>query len=279
MFENVWAVYFSGTGTTEKVVLTIKDQIIKERLLAQKIIDFTQPSQREKQMTFTGKDIVIFGMPIIAGRVPNLMLSYLKTIKGGGALCVPIVLYGNRNFDDGLIELRDILQEAGFVTVAAGAFVGEHSFSNTLGKGRPDRNDLDLACKLGHIISEISICVEKGIMPKTPVSVPGVSKPYREYYKPKDRQGNYIDIRKIKPKTDKEKCNDCKLCVGICPLGSIDYDDVSMIKGICMKCCGCIKKCPQGAKYFDDPGYLYHKHELEDMYKGYKKSQIFFKEF
>ena len=277
MFENVWAVYFSGTGTTEKIVLTIRDQVASERLLTQKILDFTKPDKREKAPIFTEKDIVIFGMPVIAGRVPNLMLKFLKTIKGGGALCTPVVLYGNRNFDDGLIELRDILQEVGFVTVAAGAFVGEHSFSNILGKGRPDEADLKLARKLGKALAEISVYMEKGGEPETPVLVPGVMKPYREYYKPRDRHGNHIDIRKVKPKTDKDKCIDCKLCVEICPLGSIDYDEVSNIMGICMKCCGCVKKCPQGAKYFDDPGYLYHKHELEEMYERYGKSQIFFR--
>ena len=26
------------------------------------------------------------------------------------------------------------------------------------------------------------------------------------------------------------------------------------------------KKCPTGAKYFDHEGYLYHQHELEDVY-------------
>lgn len=277
MFKNVWAVYFSGTGTTEKIVTTITEQIVQERMLAQKTADFTKPAQREQKMSFTEQDIVIFGMPVIAGRVPNLMLKFLKTIEGGGALCVPVVLYGNRNYDDGLIELRDILQEDGFVTIAAGAFVGEHSFSNILGKGRPDKADLNLAKKLGKAVAEISVYTEKGGVPETPVKVPGVSKPYREYYKPRDRHGNHIDIRKVKPKTDMEKCNNCKICVDICPLGSIDYDDVSNIKGICMKCCGCIKKCPQGAKYFDDPGFLYHKTELEEMYQRYGESQIFFR--
>ena len=51
---------------------------------------------------------------------------------------MPVVLFGNRNYDDALIELRDLLQADGFGCIAAGAFVGEHSFSRTLGAGRPD---------------------------------------------------------------------------------------------------------------------------------------------
>ena len=276
MFENVWAVYFSGTGTTEKTVTTIAKEIGQKKDLSVKVLDFTKPKMRENEIAFTEKDIVVFGMPVIAGRVPNLMLKFLNNkIHGGGAIGVPVVLYGNRNFDDGLIELRDILEEDGFKTVAAGAFVGEHSFSNVLGKNRPDADDLKLAETLGDNVAKIATTLEQGGEVSSPVQVPGVEKPYREYYKPRDRHGNHIDIRKVKPKTDKEKCVNCKLCVNICPLGSIDFDDVSNINGICMKCCGCVKKCPQGAKYFDDPGYIYHKEELEAMYQRYGESQIF----
>lgn len=276
MFENVWAVYFSGTGTTEKTVTTVAKEIGKKKNLSVKIFDFTKPKNRENDIAFTEKDIVVFGMPVIAGRVPNLMLKFLNNkIDGGGAIGVPVVLYGNRNFDDGLIELRDILEDDGFKTVAAGAFVGEHSFSNILGKDRPDEKDLGLAENLGDKVAKIASLLEQGGEVQVPVQVPGVEKPYREYYKPRDRYGKHIDIRKVKPKTDKEKCVNCKLCVNICPLGSIDFDDVSQITGICMKCCGCVKKCPQGAKYFDDPGYIYHKEELEAMYQRYGESQIF----
>ena len=42
-----------------------------------------------------------------------------------------------------------------------------------------------------------------------------------------------------------------------------------------MKCGACVKKCPSQAKYFDDPGYLYHKKELEEMYERRAESRIF----
>ena len=46
-------------------------------------------------------------------------------------------------------------------------------------------------------------------------------------------------------------------------MGSIAPHDPALVPGICIKCCACVKKCPAGAKYYDDPGYLYHKEELE----------------
>ena len=275
MFKNVKAVYFSGTGTTEKIVTFVASNLATYKNLHLSTWDFTKPSNRKEPLVFQSDDIVIFGMPVIAGRVPNLMLKYINKTVGNGAICAPICLYGNRNYDDALIELRDILQDRGLKCVAAGAFVGEHSFSKVLGANRPDEKDFQIADELARKIANIATFMEQGGEPETPVPVPGYEKPYRGYYKPKDRYGNPIDIRKVKPKTDKEKCKDCKLCVSICPLGSINFTDVSKIEGICMKCCGCVKKCPRGAKYFDDPGFIYHKEELEVMYQRYGESEIF----
>lgn len=89
-------------------------------------------------MEFRQAILSVFGTPVIAGRVPNVLLKYLADIRGNGALGVPVVLYGNRNYDDALIELRDIMEAGGIRTIAAGAFIGEHSFSKVLGAGRPD---------------------------------------------------------------------------------------------------------------------------------------------
>lgn len=107
--------YFSGTGTTEKVVKRIANTLGEKLGVERENIDFTSKSAREKEYIFSKEDIVVFGVPVIAGRVPNLLLKFLDTIRGEGALAVPIVLFGNRNYDDALIELRDILLKDGFL--------------------------------------------------------------------------------------------------------------------------------------------------------------------
>ncbi len=262
--KKVWAVYFSATDTTKKIVLTIADEAARLLGAEREDYDFTLPGMRENGFAAGKDDLVIFGTPVYAGRVPNVLLKYLATIQGNGALAVPVVLFGNRNFDDGLIELRDILENPGFHTVAAAAFVGEHSFSKTLAAGRPDADDMKEALAFAGKIAEKVKGLPEGEAP-APVEVEGVPHPYRGYYQPRDRKGVSIDIRKVKSLVS-DACDDCKICADVCPMGSISHENVREYTGICIKCGACIKKCPKQARYYEDEGYLYHQHELEEGY-------------
>jgi len=262
--KKVWAVYFSATDTTKKTVLTIADEAARLLGAEREDYDFTLPGMRENGFAAGKDDLVIFGTPVYAGRVPNVLLKYLATIQGNGALAVPVVLFGNRNFDDSLIELRDILENTGFHTVAAAAFVGEHSFSKTLAAGRPDADDMKEALAFAGKVAEKVKGLPEGEAP-APVEVEGVPHPYRGYYQPRDRKGVSIDIRKVKSLVS-DACDDCKICADVCPMGSISHENVREYTGICIKCGACIKKCPKQARYYEDEGYLYHQHELEEGY-------------
>lgn len=262
--KKVWAVYFSATDTTKKTVLTIADEAARLLGAEREDYDFTLPGMRENGFAAGKDDLVIFGTPVYAGRVPNVLLKYLATIQGNGALAVPVVLFGNRNFDDGLIELRDILENTGFHTMAAAAFVGEHSFSKTLAAGRPDADDMKEALAFAGKVTEKVKGLPEGEAP-APVEVEGVPHPYRGYYQPRDRKGVSIDIRKVKSLVS-DACDDCKICADVCPMGSISHENVREYTGICIKCGACIKKCPKQARYYEDEGYLYHQHELEEGY-------------
>lgn len=268
MKYKINAVYFSATGTTEKTVKRLSDELAKKFNEKANFKDFTLPPGREEPLYFTGEDIVIVGVPVYAGRVPNVLLNYLKKVKADGAKAVAVVLYGNRHFDDALIELKDILSINGFNVIAGGAFIGEHSFSKILAKDRPDEKDLEIINDFAEKIY-IKLSSENGQEPE----IPG-NREYRPYYKPMDKDGIPVDIRKVTPKTN-DDCTDCKLCVSVCPMGSIDYDDVSKLNCICIKCGACIKVCPVNAKYYDDENYLKHKYELEIEFAERKEPSVF----
>ena len=63
-----------------------------------------------------------------------------------------VVVYGNREYEDALLELKNLAIEQGFSRVAAGAFIGEHSYSRDstpIAVGRPDEADLNKAKEFG----------------------------------------------------------------------------------------------------------------------------------
>lgn len=265
--NRVWKIYFSPTGTTKKVMDALTGGF-KEEVLE---YDFTLPAARSGFAEVGEGDLIFFGVPTYAGRVPNVLLKYLDTINGNGAIAVPVVTFGNRNFDNSLIELRDILENHGFHTVAGCAVSCEHSFSYTLGAGRPDLADtaelISFANKVRlKIVDMDEICA--------PIEVVGIPETYGGYYKPQDRNGNHIDIRKVIPKVS-DACTNCGICAEVCPMGSIVPGDVTQMQGICIKCGACYKKCPEKARYFDDGGYLYHKEELEAMYERRAENKFF----
>lgn len=314
--RGVTAMYFSGTGKTKIMTMNAASLLAMKLGVPFAAIDFSLPDMREKTYEFGRDEVLVIGVPVYAGRVPNLLLPFLNNnIKGVGIIdgtcmesgnvhmlgtpCIPIVTFGNRSYDNALIELCNIMTDCGFSAVAAGAFCAQHSFSKTLGAGRPDGEDFFKGDELALVAAErlmklgyrelttlekmqaasgiefdedtVPCSVDESI--EIPVPVKG--DPTAGYYQPRDRNGNPIDIRKVKPKTS-DACTNCKLCAKICPMGAIDFDDVSKITGICIKCCACETRCPVSAKYFDDEGYLYHKSELEAMYGDvYAESEIF----
>lgn len=267
-YTKVTALYFSPTHTTKKIVEQIASSLAAMLRIECDSMDITTPCSRKQQIIFDSNNIVIFGSPVYIGRLPNLISPYFKTFAGNGAAAVAVVVYGNRAYDDALAEARDILVSDGFNCVAAAAFVGEHSFSRILGGGRPDGSDLETAVRYaGRIYEKLA-----GGKAGEGFDVPGNPEALRGFYHATDKNGSSVDIRKVKPQTDRSLCNNCGFCASICPMGSINPVDCSQVTGICIKCCACVKRCPSGAKYFDNPEYLGHKSLLEEKFASVRKN-------
>ena len=60
---------------------------------------------------------------VFAPRVAETAMERLGKIRGKQVPAILIVVYGNRDYEDALIELRDYACEAGFIPVAAAAFI------------------------------------------------------------------------------------------------------------------------------------------------------------
>lgn len=267
----VSAAFFSPTGGSATLARRLAASLVGMLGAQARYLDFTTPGRRETPLSFEPGTLALVAVPVYAGRVPNVLLPFLRQTAGPGALAVPLVLYGNRAFDDALIELRDLLEAGGLRTVAAGAFVGQHSFSTRLAANRPDKADLKQADALAQ-----ALCQKLDSMsqpPERPITVPGNSPP-APYYVPRYADGKPVDMLKLKPSVT-EACIGCGLCAGLCPMGSIDFSQPQRTTGICIKCNACIRGCPQRARRFDGKGYQYHLRDLEQRF-GRRQEPVFF---
>lgn len=240
--EPVSLICFSPTGTTRRVVEGIAQGTGAATV---EHLDLTQPDAEMRGFTEIRNGLAIIGSPVYTGRLPAGAVSRLRRIKGHDTPAVVVAVYGNRAYEDALLELRDLALEAGFIPVAAGAFIGEHSFSSQhtpIAAGRPDTEDLRKAGEFGKMVRKK---IETGPLPakKHPLTVPG-NFPYRE-------RGSLPDIS---PVTREKVCEKCQRCALACPVAAITVGDtVATAANLCIKCCACVKTCPTGARTMEDP--------------------------
>lgn len=271
--KRIIAAYFSPTGNVKKIADAMAREIGEGAGLPVETIDFTGPQARSKQYTFSRDDLLIIGLPVYAGRLPNKILPFVQeNLKGDDTLSLPFVCYGNRAFDDGLSELVYEQRNTGFKPAAAGAFATQHAFATALSHGRPREEDLEEAGDLARGLWECAAkagCAEDLAEPEVAGNMPP-----GPYYRPLRMDGEPAVFLKAKPLTDPDRCIHCGTCARVCSMGSIDPEDVTNVPGICIKCQACVTSCPKDAKYFDHPDFLSHKEMLESNYTEEKPNSI-----
>ena len=270
--QKIRAICYSATGNTARTVTTIAEELAKLLQVPLEIVRFTTPAERVKDYCFTDKDLAVVGTPTYAGKMPNKLLpDFQSRLHGSGALAVGVVTFGNRSYDNALAELCAVLEADGFHTVAAGAFVAQHAFTDELAYGRPGWSDqFEMKNFAKRITDKVKHLTD---VPKA-VEVPGDAA--APYYVPKGTDGQPAKFLKAKPKTKLERCNGCGACVRNCPMGAIDPKDPSNVPGTCIKCQACVRKCTKQAKYFDDPAFLSHVAMLEQNFGEPKENETFF---
>jgi len=239
MKNRIGILYFSPTGTTKKVCAAVARGMGARDF---QVFDITLPAIRASIMNntktvFENIDHLIVGAPVYSGKLPLQVLECLRAIDGDGKGSSAIVVYGNRDYGVALHRMVELLAEHNFNVSAAGAFIGQHSYSDIIpvAMGRPDELDLEKAHHLGLRSLSANICLSPEHIP---VQIDMVSKSNK--------------YSSIKPFHIDAQCIQCGKCAKKCPVGLLCSDTGKYLnreaKKHCIGCMACVNICIQKAK-------------------------------
>jgi ferredoxin len=230
---------FSPTGTTKKVCTAVAMGMGATDF---QVFDITLPEIRASIINnpntiFENIDHLIVGAPVYSGKLPLQVLECLRALDGKGKGSSAIAVYGNRDYGISLHCMVELLSDHGFNVVAAGAFIGQHSYSDIIpvAMGRPDESDLEKARHLGIR----SLSTNKSLSPDDiPSQIDMASK--------SDKYSS------IKPFHIVTECIQCGKCAKNCPVGLLSSVTGQYLnrdaKKQCIGCMACVNICRQKAK-------------------------------
>ncbi len=231
MLDSLDFLYFSPTGGTKKTA----------SILASALSKLVTPHDLGSKLPQTASEaeVVLIASPVYGGRIPALVAEKVQQLAGAGKKAVTLVVYGNRAYEDALLELNDAATSAGFSVVASGAFVAEHSFHRAVAAGRPDAQD---AAELQAFAADILAKLAQG-GELSPLTVPG-NHPYKAAM-----------VLPVSP-LFLPSCGGCGKCVRLCPVGAISRNESGELvtnAQKCILCMACVVACPRQARILPPP--------------------------
>lgn len=259
---KLYEICFSPVGGTEKAADILAGEWNCEKVK----IDLTDPHMDGSDWPIDPEDVCLAAVPSYGGRVPATAMERIEMLKGNGAMAVLVCVYGNRAYEDTLLELEDGLLKSGFSCVAAVAAVAEHSIMHQFGAGRPDGQDIEelksFAAKIQEKLSAAAEGEKNGGLDRS-VPVPG-NRPYKEYHGVP-----------FKPQPGRS-CNRCGLCADRCPVQAISRENgFEADKERCISCMRCVAVCPQHARDLNKAVLFAASQKMKKACGSRKKNELF----
>ena len=253
---KITTVYFSATYTTHRIVGHVAKRLSEDVTEC----DITNQAP-EGEILIPNDEVLIVGIPVYAGRVPEMARERIRQFKGKGTPAIAIAVYGNRDYDDALLELSDLLSENGFQVISAGAFIAQHSIFPKVGAHRPDADDY---LQMNVFADETCKVLDKNREKLRPIHIRG-NRPYK-----------IPGSIPIYP-SGSASCKECGKCVELCPAGAIPKEAPRKVDETkCIKCGRCIVVCPTKSRQFGGMKYTLASIKFNMAYKERREPEMFF---
>ena len=250
---SIYSIYFSPTQGTKVITNTLAQEIGTYQE-----IDLCEYTDQIQERIFWQNDICLIGVPAYGGRVPRTAAERIKGLKGNGALAVLVVSYGNRDYDDTLIELYDVVKAQGFTCVSGVTAIAEHSIMHQFASGRPDTDDIN---QLKTFAKEVKAKIDASRL--TEVQVKG-NRPYKE-----------LKEVPFHP-TASDSCTMCGLCAKLCPVHAIPFEAPNQTNGEqCISCMRCVQVCPSKARHIDEQMLSAVSEKMKPLFAQRKENELF----
>lgn len=227
MLQTLTMLFFSPTGNTLRAA----------RMLAQGLaeqvteIDLSLLHLQGETLCFGENDTVLIAGPVFGGRMPAYFLERFLCVTGKHTKAITAAVYGNRAYEDALLELNDAAEQQGFQMIASTALLAEHSMVRTVAAGRPDQEDQKQIHEFAQAIIQK---YDSGSF--TSPAVPG-NRPYKAWKQ-----------MPVAPEAS-SACIHCGICAEKCPVGAIPAAQPDQTQAqTCILCMRCIAVCPKAAR-------------------------------
>ncbi len=234
---KLYAIYFSAIDTTRRCVASFCQGFGSTPDASINLADNFEVTYPD----ISGDDVVVVASPVYGGRLPTPVSEALARLRSNNAVAIAIAVYGNRDYDDALLELTDILHNNNFRIAGVGAFIAQHSIFPNVAQSRPDDADKQALADFG---KDCLAIISNGFNANRVPFIKG-KRPYKK------SAGT-----PLWPKAKEADCVKCGKCVDNCPMGAINADKPFITDTAkCISCGRCISVCSTGARHHSGVAY------------------------